>query len=51
MKILVGDVVKNREGTTESEISGSDSRIKVFVVPTDEVRMIACEMRAVLQKS
>lgn len=42
------DEHRNREGTVEGEISRPGSNVKVFVVPTDEEKMIAEETQAVL---
>jgi acetate kinase len=43
------DEGKNNGGPAEREISNTESKIKVFVVPTDEEKMIARETGAVLQ--
>ena len=44
------DEDKNLAGAVEGEISRSETKVKVLVVPTDEEKMIAQETRAVLQK-
>ena len=44
------DEDQNNGGPAEREISGLQSRIKVFVVPTDEEKMIAREAGAILLK-
>ena len=46
---IVLDEDRNTNGEGERVISTRESKIKVFVVPTDEEKMIACETRAVLQ--
>jgi len=47
---IVLDEDKNREVSFEGEISQPETKVIVFVVPTDEEKMIAQETRAVLQK-
>lgn len=44
------DKERNIDGDIEGEISLPGTKVKVFVVPTDEEKMIAKETRAVLQK-
>jgi acetate kinase len=47
---IVLDDEKNSGGNNERAISARESKIKVLVVPTDEEKMIAREVWAVLQK-
>lgn len=47
---IVLDEDQNNGGPAEREITKPESKIKIFVVPTDEEKMIARETRAVLQK-
>jgi acetate kinase len=47
---IVLDENKNIAGFVEGEISLPGTKVKIFVVPTDEEKMIAEETQAVLQK-
>jgi acetate kinase len=47
---IVLDEEKNSGGSNERKISAQESKIEVWVVPTDEEKMIARESWAVLQK-
>ena len=47
---IVLDENKNIDGFVEGEISLPGTKVKIFVVPTDEEKMIAEETQAVLQK-
>lgn len=46
---IVLDEDQNKAGLPERELSAPESKIKVFVVPTDEEKMIARETGSVLQ--
>ena len=44
------DLDKNNVKGEEKEISTSDSKIKVFVIPTDEEMVIARDTKAIVEQ-